>query len=111
MRDKALERNLIERVAMGDLLRRRSRDSAHLPALVDFQQGARREITYGELNDRVNQLAHGLISKGLQQGDKLALMSTNQQDMVTVYFACYKLGVVVVPCCTQHSNLISLSTA
>ncbi|WP_339768256.1 AMP-binding protein [uncultured Paraglaciecola sp.] len=97
MRDKALERNLIERVAMGDLLRRRSRDSAHLPALVDFQQGARREITYGELNGRVNQLAHGLISKGLQQGDKLALMSTNQQDMVTVYFACYKLGVVVVP--------------
>ncbi|WJG08074.1 class I adenylate-forming enzyme family protein [Aliiglaciecola sp. LCG003] len=97
MRDKALEKNLIERVAMGDLLRRRSRDSAHLPALVDFHQGQRSEISYGELNNRVNQLAHGLISNGLKQGDKLALISTNQTDMVVVYFACYKLGVVVVP--------------
>ncbi|WP_166422019.1 class I adenylate-forming enzyme family protein [Paraglaciecola sp. 20A4] len=97
MRDKALEKNLIERVAMGDLLRRRSRDSAHLPALVDFVDSVRHEITYGELNNRVNQLAHGLISKGVKQGDKLALISTNQSDMVVVYFACYKLGVVAVP--------------
>lgn len=97
MRDKALEKNLIERVAMGDLLRRRSRDSTHKIALVDFYKGQRRETSYVELNNRVNQLAHGLISKGLKQGDKLFLISTNQRDMVTVYFACYKLGVIAVP--------------
>ncbi|GAC18336.1 class I adenylate-forming enzyme family protein [Paraglaciecola arctica] len=97
MRDKALEKNLIERVAMGDLLRRRSRDSAGKTALVDFPKGGRRETTYGELNNRVNQLAYGLTSKGLKQGDKLSLISTNQRDMVVVYFACYKLGVIVVP--------------
>jgi len=97
MRNQALHQNLIERVAMGDLLRRRSRDSAHLPALVDFHKGKRQELSYGELNSRVNQLAHGFITKGLKQGDKLALISSNHSDMVTVYFACYKLGVVVVP--------------
>lgn len=97
MKSSELEQNLIERVAMGDLLRRRSRDSAHLPALIDFHKGNRREISYGELNSRVNQLAHGFISKGLKQGDKLALISSNRSDMVIVYFACYKLGVVVVP--------------
>lgn len=97
MRNKALEKNLIERVAMGDLLRRRSRDSAGKAAIVDFPKGVRRETTYGELNNRVNQLAYGLISNGLKQGDKLSLISTNQRDMVVVYFACYKLGVIVVP--------------
>jgi len=97
MSTRTLEQNLIERVAIGDVLRRRSRDSALLPALVDFPGGQRREINYRDLNNRVNQLAHGLIAKGLKQGDKLALVSSNQSDMVVVYFACYKLGVVVVP--------------
>lgn len=97
MKNRALEQNLIERVAMGDLLRRRSRDSGNFPAIVDFYKGERQELSYSELNNRVNQLAHGFISKGLKQGDKLALISSNQRDMVTVYFACYKLGVVVVP--------------
>ena len=97
MGNTALQQNLIERVAMGDILRRRSRDSAGLPALIDFHNGERRQLSYGQLNSRVNQLAHGFIAKGLKQGDKLALISGNQNDQVTVYFACYKLGVIVVP--------------
>jgi len=97
MNNQALNKNLIERVAMGDLLRRRSRDSASQTAIVDFPDGERRATSYGELNNRVNQLAHGLVEKGLKQGDKLALFSSNQRDMLTVYFACYKLGVVAVP--------------
>ncbi|GGZ79042.1 class I adenylate-forming enzyme family protein [Paraglaciecola chathamensis] len=97
MNNHALNRNLIERVALGDLLRKRSRDSGEQPAIVDFPAGERRATSYNELNKRVNQLAHGLIAKGVKQGDKLALFSTNQRDMLTVYFACYKLGVIAVP--------------
>jgi len=97
MTDSSLNQNIIERVAMGDMLRRRSRDSGDQLALVDFPGGERREYTFAQLNSRVNQMAHGLIDKGIKQGEKLALVSSNRSDMVVTYFACYKLGVVVVP--------------
>lgn len=97
MDTRNLEQNLIERVAMGDLLRRRARDSGKLTALIDFPGGQRRAMTYSELNQRVNQCAHGLVSKGIKQNDKIALISSNQSDMLVIYFACYKLGVIVVP--------------
>ncbi|MCV6628148.1 MAG: AMP-binding protein, partial [Cellvibrionaceae bacterium] len=97
MTQQALNQNLIERVAVGDLLRRSSRSSGEHTALVDFPGGQRRTLSYRQLNQRVNQLARGLMAKGLQQGDKLALVSSNNSDMLVVYFACYKLGVVAVP--------------
>lgn len=97
MNTRELEQNLIERVTMGDMLRRRARDSGDKLALVDFPGGQRREMSYTQLNQRVNKLAHGLVAKGLQQGEKLALVSSNQSDMLVVYFACYKLGIIIVP--------------
>ena len=33
----------------------------------------------------------------IKQGDKLAILSVNQIDVVVTYFACYKLGVIAVP--------------
>lgn len=92
-----LERNLIERVNMGDMLRRRSRSNPQDEALVAFDQEGRQAFTYFELNQRVNQLAHGLQQQGLQQGEKLAFISANNLDYMTVLFACYKLGVIAVP--------------
>lgn len=97
MGQQQLEKNLVERVAMGDLLRRRARDSGQLLALVDHYGGQRREISYSALNHKVNQLAHALMDKGVKQGDKLAIIAINQIDVVAVYFACYKLGVIAVP--------------
>lgn len=97
MTDNSLNQNIIERVTMGDMLRRRSRADGDKLALVDFPGGQRREYTFSELNKRVNQLAHGLMAKGIKQGEKLALVSSNCSDMFVTYFACYKLGVIVVP--------------
>ena len=97
MRTQQLERNLVERVAMGDLLRRRARDSGSLPALVDFYHNERRTVTYNELNKKVNKLANALMREGIKQGDKLAILAVNQIDVVVTYFACYKLGVIAVP--------------
>lgn len=92
-----LNRNLIERVAVGDLLRRRARDSGRNEAVVELFGGERRAITYGELNRRVNRLARGMRSRGLKQGDRVALIGTNSIDFLAVLFACYKAGIVVVP--------------
>ncbi|WP_287133182.1 AMP-binding protein, partial [Alteromonas sp.] len=85
MRTQQLERNLVERVAMGDLMRRRARDSGSLPALVDFYHNERRTVTYNELNKKVNKLANALMREGIKQGDKLAILAVNQIDVVVTY--------------------------
>ncbi|TQV82436.1 long-chain fatty acid--CoA ligase [Exilibacterium tricleocarpae] len=92
-----LNKNLIERVAMGDILRRRARDAGPREALVEFVDGERRAVTYLELNRRVNRLVRGLRARGLEPGDKVALLEGNTIDFATVAFACYKAGWVFVP--------------
>ncbi len=92
-----LNLNIINRVAMGDVLRRRSRSTPNQEALVEFIDGERRSINYAQLNQRANQCGHGLRAMGLRQGDRVALLSGNSIDFITVIFACYKTGIVVVP--------------
>lgn len=98
-----LNQNLVERVAIGDMLRRRARDSATQEALVDFVEGQRRCLTYREFNAQANQIARGLRQQELKQGDKLALMITNRIEFMTVAFACYKAGIILVPINFQQS--------
>lgn len=97
MNNHLLEQNLIERVAMGDMLRRRSRDSGSRTAIVSYSEHGRNEISYKELNSKSNQLARGLREQGINQGDSLALLATNSIEFFIVTFACYKSGIVVVP--------------
>ncbi|HPC47190.1 MAG TPA: long-chain fatty acid--CoA ligase, partial [Deltaproteobacteria bacterium] len=54
-------------------------------------------VTYRELNDRVNRAAHMLEKKGIKKGDRVALLLLNCVEFLEVYFACAKLGVIVVP--------------
>lgn len=92
-----LNKNLIERVALGDMLRRRARDSANQEALVDFVDGNRRSLNYKKFNSQVNRLASGLRSKNLQQGDVLALLCSNRIEFMLFAFACYKSGITFMP--------------
>ena len=92
-----LNQNLIDRVAIGDLLRRRARDTADEEAIVDFYTGKRTSVTYQELNAQVNKLGRAFRSVGLNKGDKLALLCSNRIEFMTVAFACYKTGIVFTP--------------
>ena len=58
---------------------------------------ARRELTYPELNRRANRLAHGLLNLGLQKGDKVAVLLENSIEIVEIYLATAKSGLVIVP--------------
>jgi long-chain acyl-CoA synthetase len=55
------------------------------------------EITYRELNSRVNALAGGLSSLGLKHGDTCVLMMQSSLEFVTAYYALARMGVVIVP--------------
>ena len=57
----------------------------------------KRSYTYPELNRRVNKLSHSLLSLGLKKGDKVAVLLENSIEIVEVYLATAKTGLVVVP--------------
>ncbi len=94
-RDVRLSANtdLIHRVNVGDSL---TRTAAARPAHLAIVDGERR-LTYGQLDDWVNRIAHGLAHAGWSRGDALALASGNSAEFLAVYYACAKLGVVCVP--------------
>ncbi len=91
--DRMTERNLIQRVNVGDML---TRSAARAPDDVALVDGGRR-LTYAQFNAMANRTAHALASLGCARGDALALMSTNNAEFLAVYYACAKLGVICVP--------------
>ncbi len=54
------------------------------------------ELTYAELDDRVNRLAGALRAAGLARGDRIAVLSTTRPEYIEVYFAAAKLGLTLV---------------
>jgi malonyl-CoA/methylmalonyl-CoA synthetase len=55
------------------------------------------EFTFGEIDARSNRLAHLLAHRGLHTGDRLCVYLANCLEMIDLYLACVKLGVIFVP--------------
>ena len=56
-----------------------------------------REINYADLNQRVNRLAHGLLSIGVKRGDGVALSVGNRIEHLEIIFATAKIGALAIP--------------
>jgi len=54
-------------------------------------------MNYLQINGAANQVANGLVSKGIKPGDKVALSCFNLPYFPIVYFGILKAGAVVVP--------------
>lgn len=54
------------------------------------------ELTYGQFNERVNRVATGLLSIGLNPGEHVALCAPNSIDWVVFYYGVLKAGCVAV---------------
>ncbi|MDF1595924.1 MAG: class I adenylate-forming enzyme family protein [Acidimicrobiia bacterium] len=54
-------------------------------------------LTFSEFNARVNRLANALAGLGLRKGDKVATILGNSLEVLEVYQAVAKTGMVVVP--------------
>lgn len=52
-------------------------------------------LSYRELNRRVNSVAHGLLSKGVRPGDRVAVLSENRLEYVVLLYAAAKIGAAV----------------
>jgi acyl-CoA synthetase (AMP-forming)/AMP-acid ligase II len=78
---------------LGQILKVNAKKFPNTVALKD----SARAFTYPETNQRVNRLAHRLLSLGLQKGDRVAVLLENCIEIVEVYLATAKTGLVIVP--------------
>lgn len=58
---------------------------------------AKRSFTYPEVNRRVNRLSNAMLSLGFKKGDKIAVLLENSIEIIEIYLACAKTGLVIVP--------------
>jgi long-chain acyl-CoA synthetase len=58
-------------------------------------------VTYTEINNKANQLAHWLIDHGVQLGDRVFILLENSLEYVISYYGTLKAGAIVVPLSTD----------
>lgn len=56
-----------------------------------------RRFTFRETNDRANRLAQALLAAGLRKGDVVAFLSSNRAEIVEIYFALSRTGIIGLP--------------
>jgi fatty-acyl-CoA synthase len=55
------------------------------------------ELTFGELDDRANRVAHTLAGAGVGHGDRVAWWGDTSLEALPIFFALAKLGAVFAP--------------
>lgn len=76
-----------------DLLRRFATERSEAPALL-FGGG---QLTFAELDRRSSRLANGLSSKGVQAGNRVAILARNHPVFYELLFAAMKIGAMMMP--------------
>jgi len=78
---------------VGDML---VRNANKFPEKIAIISGDVR-LTYRALNARVNSLAHALIKRGLQKGDRIGVLVHSCHQFIEIYFAAAKTGAIFCP--------------
>ena len=56
-----------------------------------------RSLTFKQWNERCNRLANALLARGLEKGDRVAMLAYNSLEWLEFYGACAKAGLIAVP--------------
>ncbi|MDE5893439.1 MAG: acyl--CoA ligase [Acetatifactor sp.] len=57
----------------------------------------RREITWSIFDEKANRVANMLIERGIQKGDRVAILMFNCLEWLPIYFGILKTGAIAVP--------------
>ncbi|NYE94471.1 fatty-acyl-CoA synthase [Psychromicrobium silvestre] len=80
-----------------------SRQFANREALVEVE--TQRRWTYRELNAAVDELASGLLARGVAKGDRVGIWAVNCAEWILVQYATARIGAILVnvnPSYRQH---------
>ncbi|WP_027365027.1 AMP-binding protein [Desulfotruncus alcoholivorax] len=95
--DTVLDKNLIHRVAVGDIPRRSAGRWPDKEALVEYRGGSRNSLTFDRFNRACCSFARGIRGLGLSKGDRVAVICLNSTEFVISMFGLAKGGFVSVP--------------
>ena len=59
-----------------------------------YDQTSGKRITFFELDELVKKTANGLMSLGLKKGDRVSILSQNSIEILSLFFACGRVGLV-----------------
>ncbi len=80
---------------IGDYLGRRAIYSPDKVAIVDAGKAPAWRLSYAQLNERANKLAHWLRhAAAIQPGDRVAILARDGVEHLDCFFACGKLGAI-----------------
>src|ERR1700730_7844601 len=79
---------------IGDNLRRTVERHGEREALVSIHQGFR--ASYREFWDLTTRSAKGLLTRGVQKGDRVGIWSPNRYEWVIVQYATARVGAILV---------------
>ncbi len=57
----------------------------------------RRELTWAVFDEKANRVANMLLSRGIQKGDRVAILMFNCLEWLPIYFGILKTGAIAVP--------------
>ncbi len=63
----------------------------------DALEWAGKVYTFGEIDSRSNRMARALVARGFSAGDRLCVYLPNSIEIIDLYLACVKLGVIFAP--------------
>src|SRR5437588_180525 len=67
------------------------------PAMIwESFDGSTRELDWGELQDLANQAAHTLAARGVERGDRVAVVLPPTPETAAVFFGVWKLGAILL---------------
>lgn len=87
------EVSVLNRVAIGDVIRRAARRNPNKVAIVEDDL----RVTFKEFDEMTNQFAHYLKSLGFEKGDVIATIAMNSTAHLITMFGVQKAGMVWVP--------------
>ena len=64
-------------------------------AVIDATNDTR--VNFADFDRRIRQHANALVGLGLAKGDRVAVLSQNSTEYLTVYLACARVGFVTQP--------------
>jgi len=82
---------------LSELAERSAREFGDRPVMRTFTGSGYREITYHQFRDMVIAIARWLVSSGIKQGDRVAVLGENSPQWGAVYLGIQTAGAIAVP--------------
>jgi acyl-CoA synthetase (AMP-forming)/AMP-acid ligase II len=92
---------------LGDLLDELARARGDAEAIIWRD----RRISYAEWRDQTDRFARGLLSLGIEPGDRVGLLAANRPEWLIAAFAIHKIGAVATAISTFSTPAPSPSSA